>query len=123
MIIIFAALKAISPDLDEAASLDGATEFQYSLRVKVPLVVGAIMINAVFATIATLQLFSEPTIMRILVPQVIDGSFTPNMYTRSLAFVSQDFSYAAAISFLLAAVSGILSAIVMYIAGRWRRTR
>lgn len=121
MIIIYAALKGIPTELEEAADLDGASSIQYALYVKIPLVMGAILLNAIFSIIGTLQLFNEPTILRSNAPGVINSTFTPNMYAYSLAFTSQDLGYAAAVSFVLAAIVAGLSGIVVF--GVWLRGR
>lgn len=118
MIIIYAALKAISPELREAAYLDGASDLQFAYFVKIPLVAAAILLNAIFGIIGTLQLFSEPQIMSILAPHIVNSGYTPNMYVRTLAFVHQDFNYSAAVSFVLAAVIGIISGLVVFGARR-----
>jgi multiple sugar transport system permease protein len=121
MIIVYAALKSIPVELEEAADLDGATATQFAWHVKIPLVVGAILLNAIFSIIGTLQLFNEPAILRANAPGVISSTFTPNMYAYSLAFTSQDLGYAAAVSFVLAAIVALLSGIIVF--GVWLRGR
>jgi multiple sugar transport system permease protein len=121
MIIVYAALQAISGELEEAASLDGARSWQYALYVKVPLVMGAIVLNAVFSIIGTLQLFNEPSILKAMAPSVIPDHFTPNLYARALSFVGQEYNYAGAVSFTLAAVTAILSFILLWVVSRGRR--
>jgi multiple sugar transport system permease protein len=109
MIILFAAMQNIAPELEEAAELDGASSIQYALFVKIPLISGAILLDAIFAIIGALQLFNEPMILKAIAPGVIHSAFTPNIYAYSLAFSSQDLGYAAAVSFLLAAVVSVVS--------------
>ena len=120
MIIVYAALKNIPAELEEAADLDGATSLQYAWNVKIPLVAGAILLNAVFSIIGTLQLFGEPMILRANAPGVIHGAFTPNLYAYSLAFTSQDLGYAAAVSFVLAAIVALISGLVVLLSRRRR---
>jgi multiple sugar transport system permease protein len=120
MIIVFSALQNVSPELEEAAVLDGASDWQYAWHIKVPLVGAAMMLNAIFAVIGTLQLFNEPSIIKTMAPAVISNHFTPNMYARSLSFIGQQINYAAALSFLLGLVVALLSFVVV-IAARWRR--
>lgn len=120
MIIVFSALQTISPELEEAAVLDGASDWQYAWHIKVPLVGSAMMLNAIFAIIGTLQLFNEPSIIKKMAPAVISNHFTPNMYARSLSFVGQQINYAAALSFLLGLIVALLSLGVILV-GRGRR--
>jgi multiple sugar transport system permease protein len=59
--------------------------------------------------------------MKRLAPDVIDSSYTANLYAYSLAFTSQQVNYAAAVSFLLGLVIVIVSYAVLLTANR-RRT-
>jgi multiple sugar transport system permease protein len=104
MIILYAALKAIPPELTEAASVDGATAWQTARDVRIPLIRPALVLTIVFSIIGTLQLFNEPQIMNAIAPDVIGTHYTPNLYAYSLAFTAQQFNYAAAVSFVLGAV-------------------
>ena len=104
MVILYAALKAIPPELGEAAAVDGATQWQISRHVRIPLVGPALVLAIVFSIIGTLQLFNEPQIMNAIAPDVIGTHYTPNLYAYNLAFTAQQFSYAAAISFVLGGV-------------------
>ena len=63
MIIIYAALQGIDPTLYEAARIDGASQWQIILRIKIPLVTPALLLILVFALIGTLQFFNEPKIL------------------------------------------------------------
>jgi multiple sugar transport system permease protein len=104
MVILFAALKAIPPDLTEAAAVDGATPWQTARYVRIPLIGPALVLTIVFSIIGTLQLFNEPRVMNDIAPDVIGTHYTPNLYAYNLAFSGQQFNYAAAVSFVLGAV-------------------
>jgi multiple sugar transport system permease protein len=104
MIILFAALQGIDPTLYEAARIDGASNLQIVLRIKIPLVRNALLLILVFALIGTLQFFNEPQILRLLAAGSIGPDFTPNMYAYQQAFALADFNYGSAISFALGAV-------------------
>ena len=109
MIIIYAALRSIPTDLYEAARVDGASEPRIAWSIKIPGVRPALILTIIFSVIGTFQLFNEPNLLRILAPNAISSSYTPNLYAYSLAFVNQDVNYAAAIAFLLGIVIMILS--------------
>ena len=66
MIILYAALQGIDPTLYEAARIDGASQWQIILRIKIPLIAPALVLILVFALIGTLQFFNEPQILRYL---------------------------------------------------------
>ncbi|MEO5921556.1 MAG: sugar ABC transporter permease [Pseudolysinimonas sp.] len=114
MIILFAALQAIDPTLYEAARIDGASQWQIILRIKIPLVAPALVLILVFALIGTLQFFNEPQILRELAAGAIPADFTPNMYAYEQAFQLANYNYGAAISFALGAVVFICVYIFMF---------
>ena len=112
MIIMYAALRSIAPELYEAARVDGASEIRIALAIKVPSIRPAIMLTVIFSVIGTFQLFNEPALMRTLAPTVIGTDWTPNWYAYNIAFVNQDANYAAALAFLLGIVIMIISYVV-----------
>ena len=104
MIILYAALQGIDPTLYEAARIDGASQWQIILRIKIPLVAPALVLILVFALIGTLQFFNEPQILQQLAAGAIPNDFTPNMYAYQQAFSLANYNYGSAISFALGAV-------------------
>lgn len=118
MIIYYAALQAIPSDLEEAASMDGASSFVYALRVKLPLIAPMVVVTIIFSIIGSLQLFSEPYLLRNLAPLSITNSYTPNYYAYTLAFANQQYNYSAAMSFLLGGVTAVISYAFMLIVNR-----
>lgn len=108
MLVIYTALRAAPRDLYEAARIDGCSEVQIALRIKIPLVTPALIMTAVFSTIATLQVFSEPTTLRPLTNSLPSG-WTPLMKIYQDAFVRNDLYTAAAASIVVAAATLVLS--------------
>ncbi len=108
MLIIFAALQALPHDIFEAARVDGANGWIINTQIKIPLVLPAIILTAVFSIIGTLQLFSEPTIVRTLTNNVT-SKYTPNMAAYNIAFNGNNPNYAAAVAVILAIATFILS--------------
>lgn len=104
MIILYAALQGIDPTLYEAARIDGASQWQIVLRIKIPLLAPALLLILVFALIGTLQFFNEPKILQQLAAGAIPDDFTPNMYAYQQAFSLANYNYGSAISFALGAV-------------------
>jgi multiple sugar transport system permease protein len=104
MIILYAALQGIDPTLYEAARIDGASQWQIILRIKIPLVAPALVLILVFALIGTLQFFNEPQILRELAAGSIPADYTPNMYAYQQAFALANYNYGSALSFALGAV-------------------
>ena len=120
MIILFAALQAIPPELYEAALVDGATGWKVARYIKIPLIAPALVLTCVFSIIGSLQLFNEPRIMWTLAPDVIGDHYTPNLYAYNLAFNDQQYNYSAAISFTLGAIVFVCSYIFMLVTNRRR---
>jgi len=108
MIVMYTALRAIPRELYESARLDGCSELQVALRIKVPLLLPAIIMTALFSTIATLQVFSEPFTVRAL-SNSITSTWTPLMKVYADAFAVNDIHRAAATSVLLAAITLVFS--------------
>ena len=109
MIIIYAALRSIPPELYEAGRVDGASEPRIAWSIKVPAVRPALVLTVIFSVIGSFQLFVEPNLLQKMAPNAISSSYTPNLYAYTLAFVNQDVNYAAAIAFLLGIVIMALS--------------
>ncbi len=118
MIILFAALQAVPRELEEAAVMDGASALRYAVSIKIPLIKPALLLTIIFSIIGTLQLFSEPQLMKAIAPHVVGDNYTPNVYAYSLAFTNQEYNYSAAVSFVLGAVVGVISYVFMWFATR-----
>ena len=107
MLIIYSALQAIPQEIYEAAKLDGAGAFATALRIKVPIVVPALILTTVFSIIGTLQLYNEPSVLAQIAPS-ISSTFTPNMLAYSIA-AGNNYQQAAAMSVVIAIATFILS--------------
>lgn len=108
MIVLFTALRAIPPELYDSARIDGCTELQLAFRIKIPLLMPAIVMTTVFSLIATLQVFSEPLTLRSLT-NTITSTWTPLMKVYRDAFTTDDVYAAAATSIVIAAITLVLS--------------
>jgi multiple sugar transport system permease protein len=72
------------------------------------MVASALVLTAIFSIIGTLQLFSEPEVLRAVTTD-ISTSYTPNLLAYTQAFVTNNPNYAAAISVVLAVGTFVLS--------------
>jgi multiple sugar transport system permease protein len=122
MIILYAALRAVPPELYEAAAVDGAGAWRTAWSVKIPAIRPALLLALIFSVIGSFQLFNEPSLLQRLAPNVIDSAYTPNLYAYQLAFTSQDANYAAAVSFLLGLVIVVVSYTVQFAISRRRQS-
>jgi len=121
MIIIYTSLRGIPSDIYESARLDGASERQIALRIKVPLVTPALVLTAFFSLIGTIQLYGEPATLQPMT-SVISNSWVPLMAIYRDAFGTDDLPQAAAASTLLAMGTVVVSALVLRLMSG-RRTR
>ena len=107
MLIIYSALLAIPVELYEAARLDGAGQLRIAWSVKIPLIMPAIILTAIFSIIGTLQLLAEPQVFRSF-SSAVTSTFTPNLTVYSTSSIP-NFNLAAAFSVVLALATFILS--------------
>ncbi len=117
MLIIFAALQAISPEIYESARIDGCSGWRLAWRIKIPLVYPALILTCIFSIIGTLQLFAEPQVLQYI-SNNISSSYTPVLYAYSTAFTNNNYYYAAALSVVLALVTCVFSFSVLRVTQR-----
>ncbi len=120
MIVIYTALRAIPAEVHEAARLDGCSQLQIALRIKIPMVTPSLVLTFFFSIIATLQVFSEPTTLRPLT-NGISTTWSPLMKVYRDAFGTGDIHAAAATAVVIAVVTLALSFGFLRVAGA--RTR
>jgi len=108
MLVLYTTLRAVPREYYEAARIDGATELQIALRVKIPLLTPAIILTTVFSLIATVQVFTEPTALRPLT-NTIGSTWSPLMKVYRDAFVAGDLYSAAATAIVIAGIALVLS--------------
>ena len=102
MIVIYTALRAMPSELYEAARIDGASQVQIALRIKIPMISPALVLTGVFSIIATLQVFNEPETLAPLT-NTISPDWMPLMKIYDLAFNDNNAYGAAALSVVIAA--------------------
>ncbi|MCI2957042.1 sugar ABC transporter permease [Agromyces atrinae] len=108
MIVMYTSLKAVPTEIYEAAKIDGASEVQIALRIKVPIIAPALVMTALFSMIATLQVFAEPTTLRPLTNS-LSTSWSPLMLVYRDAFTRDDIYSAAATSIVIAVATFVVS--------------
>ncbi|MFE1320266.1 carbohydrate ABC transporter permease [Kitasatospora phosalacinea] len=108
MIVIYTSLRALPAELYEAARLDGCSELQIALRIKIPLVAPSLVLTFFFSMIATLQVFAEPMTLKPLTNSM-SSTWSPLMKVYRDAFVQGNVYSAAATSVVIAAATLLLS--------------
>ncbi|MEV8316637.1 sugar ABC transporter permease [Streptomyces sp. NPDC059900] len=108
MIVIYTSLRAIPAEVHEAAKLDGCSQLQIALRIKIPMVAPSLVLTFFFSIIATLQVFSEPSTLKPLTNSV-STTWSPLMKVYQDAFGKGDINSAAATAVIIAVVTLVLS--------------
>ena len=113
MLIFYSSLSTIPHSLYEAASIDGASEWQIIKSIKLPELKGSLAITVIFSIIGSFQLFNEPSILQNMVPgNAITTYYTPNMYAYNLSFSGNQSNYAAALAIVMAVITMAIAYIV-----------
>jgi multiple sugar transport system permease protein len=104
-LIILAALQAISPDLYEAARVDGAGALQSFRRISLPLIRPALAVATVEALVLSLNIFDQVYILNGIAPL---GS-TVMLQTYVTTFENLNFGGGYALSLLVTVATAVLS--------------
>lgn len=116
MIIYLAGLQAISPDLYDAADIDGANWWQKMTRITIPQLMPSILIVSVMSSIAAMKVFEEVFVMTNGGP--LHSSETLVFYIYKEAFNKLDMGYASAAGVILFLLTLILSIINLKFLGK-----
>jgi multiple sugar transport system permease protein len=108
MIVLYTSLRSIPTELLEAARIDGCSEIQIALRIKIPILTPSIVMTSLFALITTLQVFAEPEVLRPLT-NTVSTTWSPLMTIYRDAFTRNDIYSASATSVVLAVATFVLS--------------
>ncbi len=110
MVLYLAGLQSMSPELEEAAVIDGATPAQVFWNVTLPGLRPTILVCSLMSTISAIKVFEEIYVMTQGGPA--GSTYTALFYTYSRAFVDFKYGLAAAAGIIVAFISigfGILN--------------
>jgi multiple sugar transport system permease protein len=110
-------LSNISPEVLDAAEVDGARGFTWLWNIILPMLSPTILFAAVVGVIGGLQLFDQPYVMTRGGPG--DASRTVVMTLYEAAFKNQEIGYASAIAVILFVVIMIITAIQFSASKKW----
>ncbi len=117
MLIFLAAIKALDPTLEEAARIDGAGPWRRLVYVVLPQLTPVILFNAITGVIAAFQVFAQPYVMTQ--GGRGDSSRFLVLYLYESGFRHLDMGYASAIAWVLFALLGVLSLVLLRSSRRW----
>jgi multiple sugar transport system permease protein len=101
IVVMYGALNNISPDLLEAARIDGAGAWQTARRIQLPLLRKWIVYMVILAFAGGTQLFVEPQLLSQASVGVAGRDYSLNQLSYSFAFQNNNVNTAAAVSVAL----------------------
>jgi ABC-type sugar transport system permease subunit len=117
-IYFLAGLQTISPELYEAAEIDGANTLQKFLRITLPLLRPVILYVSILSTVGSLQIFEEPYILTNGGPANATMSVAQYLYIQGIAQLK--FGYGSAVGLLLFVTIFAISALQLRTFGVFR---
>ncbi|WP_433325426.1 carbohydrate ABC transporter permease [Dactylosporangium sp. CA-139066] len=121
IVIMYGALNNISPEVIEAARIDGAGPVQIAWRIQLPLLRKWISYMGIMSLAAGTQLFVEPQLLSQASNAIVPNDYSLNQLAYLYAFQQNDFNAAAAISLLLLVIALALSAVFVTRGGLFSR--
>jgi multiple sugar transport system permease protein len=108
-LILFAGLRSIPPELDEAARVDGAGAWRRFRDVTLPLLAPYLLVAALMRTLDSFKLFDKVYAMTGGGPG--NATETLSMHVHRLAFRFFDIGMASAAALVMVAFAGLLAAL------------
>lgn len=99
MVVFLAGLQGVPEDLYEAAKIDGASAFQQTTHITIPLVTPVILYNTIMGIINAFQVFTFAYIMTGGGP--LNSTLFYSLYIYRHAFNYFDMGYASALAMVL----------------------
>lgn len=108
MVILYTSLRGLPQEIYDSARLDGCSEAQLALRIKLPLILPGLILTGLFTVIGALQIFSEPNMMMALTNS-ITSDWVPMMLVYRDAFVTNDLYGASATAIVITVITMVAS--------------
>lgn len=96
MLIMYAGIKSISPDINEAARIDGANRLQIAWKITIPLIKPIIQVCVTFSLIGALKIFDLIYVLTGGGP--FFSTEVPTIYMYKTIFDSFNYGYGSAIA-------------------------
>jgi multiple sugar transport system permease protein len=116
MILTTAGLQGISPELYEAAAMDGANYWRRFWHITLPSLQNVLLMTMVLRIIDTFKTFEKPFILTRGGPAMT--TTTINLFIYDQAFSRNEMGYGAASAFVISAIIGVLSIAFVYLSTR-----
>ncbi|GHV11247.1 binding-protein-dependent transport systems inner membrane component [Spirochaetia bacterium] len=101
MLLMYAAIKSISPDIFEAAKIDGASSLQNSFLITIPLITPMLKVSVTFSVIGALKVFDLIFVLTNGGP--VHASEVPSTLMVKTIFLSYQYGYGSAMAVFIIA--------------------
>ncbi len=118
MIIFLAAIKQVPAELMEAAAIDGATKFQQTRKIMLPMISPIILFNLVMQIISAFKVFTESYIISGGNGGVLDSLLFFTLHIYNEGFSKMRMGYASALAWVLVLIIAVLTVIVFFLSKR-----
>ncbi|WP_413803575.1 carbohydrate ABC transporter permease [Streptomyces iranensis] len=119
MVIFLAGLQQISPDLYEAAALDGAGRWRQFVSITVPMLSPVVFFNLVLEVINSFQVFTPAFAISGGDGGPADSTMFYTLYLYERGFTASHMGYAAAMAWLLLIAIGTITLILFRTSRSW----
>lgn len=119
MLIFLAGLKNISPEMYEAAGVDGAGPARRFFRITLPLLSPIILFNLIMQTISAFMTFVPAYIISKGEGGPMDGTMLYSLYLFRQAFMFNNMGYASAMAWVMLIIVGIMTAVLFFVSKYW----
>ncbi|MEW4371361.1 carbohydrate ABC transporter permease [Paenibacillus kandeliae] len=119
MLIFLAGLKNISPEMYEAASVDGARPARKFFSITLPLLSPIILFNLIMQTISAFMTFVPAYIISKGEGGPLDGTMLYSLYLFRQAFMFNNMGYASAMAWVMLIFIGVLTLILFKTSKFW----
>ncbi|MFJ4839888.1 carbohydrate ABC transporter permease [Streptomyces sp. NPDC088746] len=119
MVIFLAGLQQISPDLYEAAALDGAGRWRQFVSITVPMLSPVVFFNLVLETIQSFQVFTPAFAISGGDGGPADSTMFYTLYLYERGFTASHMGYASAMAWLLLIAIGLVTLILFRTSRSW----
>ncbi|WP_327658695.1 MULTISPECIES: carbohydrate ABC transporter permease [unclassified Streptomyces] len=119
MVIFLAGLQQISPDLYEAAALDGAGRWRQFVSVTVPMLSPVVFFNLVLEVINSFQVFTPAFAVSGGEGGPADSTLFYTLYLYERGFTASHMGYASAMAWLLLIAIGVVTLILFRTSRAW----
>ncbi len=110
MLLMYAAIKSISPEIYEAALIDGSTGLSTAFRITIPLISPMLKVSVTFSAIGSLKIFDLIYVLTNGGPA--GATEVPSTIMVKSIFMSNKFGYGSAMAVFIIAECFIFTAII-----------